>query len=104
MLRTVVPRAILAIVTAARAVGVGDVVVRRAVGSRAWVVEVLHVERQVVGLRAGESGRVVDAEELVEEAGAFAALDVAAAAAGVGIGVERHWALVWSALVRRLNG
>ena len=39
---------------------------------------------------SGESEGVVDAEELVEEAGAFAALDVAAAAAGVVVGVERH--------------
>ena len=41
-------------------------------------------------MRAGESGRAVDGEELFEEAVAFAALDVAAAAAGVGVGVERH--------------
>lgn len=51
---------------------------------------VLHVEGQVVGLRAGEGGWAVDAEELFEEAGALAALDVAAAAAGVGVSVERH--------------
>jgi hypothetical protein len=51
---------------------------------------VVHVEGQMVGLRGGESDGVVDAEELVEEAGAFAALDVAAAAAGVGVSVEWH--------------
>lgn len=41
-------------------------------------------------MRAGESGRAVDGEELFEEAVAFAALDVAAATAGVGVSVERH--------------
>ena len=41
-------------------------------------------------MRAGESGGTVDGEEFFEEAVAFAALDVAAAAAGVGVGVERH--------------
>lgn len=39
---------------------------------------------------AGEGGWTVDGEQLVEETGAFAALDVTAAAAGVGVGVERH--------------
>lgn len=53
-------------------------------------IRVFHVEGQVIGLRGGESGGIVDAEELVEEAGAFAALDVAAAATGVGVCVERH--------------
>jgi hypothetical protein len=115
MIRTVIPRAILAIVAAARAVSVWGVRVggvgvrgvqvamvrsrrrrqRRAVGLRrrggvqAWV-GVLHVEGEVIGLRAGESGRAVDGEELFEEAVAFAALDVAAATAGVGVSVERH--------------
>lgn len=51
----------------------------------------IHVEGQVVCLGSRKSEGVVDAEELVEEAGAFAALDVAAAAAGVVVGVERHW-------------
>jgi hypothetical protein len=113
MIRTVIPRAILAIVAAARAVSVWGVRVggvgvrgvqvamvrskrrRRAVGLRrrggvqAWV-GVLHVEGEVIGLRAGESGRAVDGEEFFEEAVAFAAFDVAAATAGVGVSVERH--------------
>ena len=113
MIRTIVARAILAIVAAAGAVsvrgvrvggvGVGGVQVamvrsrrrRRAVGFRrgggvqAWV-GVLHVEGEVVGLGARESGRAVDGEEFFEEAVAFAALDVAAATAGVGVSVERH--------------
>jgi hypothetical protein len=41
-------------------------------------------------LRSGKGDGVVDAEELVEETGTFAALDVAAAAAGVVVGVEWH--------------
>lgn len=57
------------------------------VGAR---IRVLHVEGQVVRLGSRESVRVVDAEELVEKAGTFAALDVAAAAAGVEVGVEWH--------------
>jgi hypothetical protein len=64
---------------------------------------VVHVEGQTIGLRGRESGGIVDAEELVEEAGAFAALNVATAAAGVGVGVEWHvgkmrlwcWRLFW---------
>ena len=42
---------------------------------------------------SGESDGVVDAEELIEEAGTFAALDTAAAAAGVVVGVEWHGCL-----------
>ena len=57
------------------------------VGAR---IGVFHVEGQVVRLRSRESDRVVDAEELIEEARTFAAWDVAAAAAGVVVGVERH--------------
>lgn len=60
---------------------------QRVGGSRIGVV---HVEGQVVCLGRGEGDGVVNAEELVEEAGAFAALDVAAAAASVVVGVERH--------------
>lgn len=41
-------------------------------------------------MRSGKGDGVVDAEELVEETGTFAALDVAAAAAGVVVGVEWH--------------
>jgi hypothetical protein len=51
---------------------------------------VVHVEGQIVGLRGRESDGIVDAEELVEDAGAFAALDVAATAAGVGVCVQWH--------------
>ena len=58
---------------------------------RVWTrIRVIHVEGAIICLRSGESDGVVDGEELVEEAGAFAALDVAAAAAGVVVGVERH--------------
>ena len=58
---------------------------------RVWTrIRVIHVEWEIICLRSGESDGVVDGEELVEEAGAFAALDVAAAAAGVVVGVERH--------------
>jgi hypothetical protein len=59
-------------------------------GGRQPRIRVLHVEGEVLGLRTGESGGTVDGEEFFEEAVAFAALDVAAAAAGVGVGVERH--------------
>jgi hypothetical protein len=115
MIRTIVSRAVLAIVAAARrvsigVVSVGDVsvggvqvaVVRRRRRRRAVLfrrrrgrgpqarVKGLHVEGEVVGLRAGESGGAVDGEEFFEEAVALAALDVAAAAAGVGVGVQRH--------------
>ena len=38
----------------------------------------------------GEGDWVVDAEELVQKAGTFAALNVTAAAAGVVVGVEWH--------------
>lgn len=58
---------------------------------RAWfAIRILHVEGQVVRLRGRESSRIVDPKEFIEEAGAFAALDVAPAAAGVGVCVERH--------------
>ena len=50
--------------------------------------DVVRVEGQVIRLGSGESYGVVDAEELIEEAGTFAALDMAAAA--VVVGVERH--------------
>jgi hypothetical protein len=64
---------------------------------------VVHVEGQIIGLRGGESDGVVDVEELVEEAGAYAALEVAAAAACVGVCVQWHvgsmrlscWRLFW---------
>ena len=52
-------------------------------------------------MRRREGDGVVDAEELVEEAGAFAALDVAAAAAGVVVGVEWHG---WRSCGFRLSG
>lgn len=54
--------------------------------SRARVGE-LHVEGQIVGLQGCECGGVVDAQELGEEAFALLALDVATAAARVGVGV-----------------
>jgi hypothetical protein len=68
---------------------------------------VVHVEGQIVGLRGGESDGVVDAEERVEEARAFAALNVAAAAVGVGVGAEGHvdgmrvwwWCVFWEGLL-----
>lgn len=47
----------------------------------------VHVERQIVCLQWCEGSRVVDAQELVKKAFAMATLDVAAAAAGVGVGV-----------------
>ena len=53
-------------------------------------ISVVHVEGKVVCLGSGERDGVVDAEELVEEARTFAALDVATAAAGVVVGVEWH--------------
>lgn len=37
-----------------------------------------------------ESRRTVDVEQLIQEAFAFAALDVAAASAGVSVSVKRH--------------
>ena len=93
MVRTIVARTILSIVAAARAIRVGSVGVGRRAGSQrvgGSRIGVVHVEGQVVCLGRGEGDGVVNAEELVEEAGAFAALDVAAAAAGVVVGVERH--------------
>jgi hypothetical protein len=117
MVGTIVSRAVLAVVTAARCVSVWGVSIvgsvsagtvsvqvavrrrrrramgfrrrRRSRGSQARV-EGLHIEGQVVGLRTGESGGAVDGEEFFEEAVALAALDVTAAAAGVGVGVQRH--------------
>jgi hypothetical protein len=79
-------------VAAARAIRVRSVRVGRSVCSHGiWArIRVVHVEGEVVCLGSGESDGVVDAKELVEEAGAFAALNVAAAAAGVVVGVERH--------------
>lgn len=53
-------------------------------------ISVLHVERQIIRLGSGESHGIVDAEQLVEKAGAFAALDVTAAATGVVVGVKWH--------------
>jgi hypothetical protein len=128
MIRTIISGAVLAIVAAARAVSVRAVSViggvsagtvsvggvhvavrrrrRRAVGFRRRRrrgaqagVEGLHVEGKVVGLRAGESGGAVDGEEFFEEAVAFAALDVATAAAGVGVGVQRHLRGRWFGVV-----
>jgi hypothetical protein len=62
---------------------------RRGRGAQAWV-EGLHIEGEVVCLRTGEGGGAIDGEEFFEEAVALAALDVAAAAAGVEVGVQRH--------------
>ena len=92
MVRAIVARTMFSIVTAARAKRVWSVCVGRCVGSQrvGARIRVLHVEGQVVRLGSRESDRVVDAEELVEKAGTFAALDVAAAAAGVEVGVEWH--------------
>jgi hypothetical protein len=92
VVRTVVARAVLSVVAAAGAKGIGNISVGRRVQSelgRARI-RVLHVERQVIGLGGGKSDGIVDAEELVEEAGALAALDVAATATSVMVGVERH--------------
>lgn len=77
---------------ATRAIRVRNVRVGRRVRSqRARArMDVVRVEGQVIRLGSGESYGVVDAEELIEEAGTFAALDMAAAAAGVVVGVERH--------------
>ena len=84
---------------AARAVRIGSVRVGRSVGSQrvGATISVVHVEGQVVRLGSGESDGVVDAEEFVQEAWTFAALDVAAAAAGVVVGVERHG---WKRILR----
>ena len=92
MVRAIVARTMLSIVTAARAKRVWSVRAGRCVGSQrvGARIRVLHVEGQVIRLRSRESDRIVDAEELVEKAGTFAALDVAAAAAGVEVGVEWH--------------
>ena len=92
MVRAIVTRTVPSIVAAARAIRVGSVRVGRRVRSqRARArIGVVHVEGQVIRLGSGESDGVVDAEELIEEAGTFAALDMAAAAAGVVVGVERH--------------
>jgi hypothetical protein len=93
MVRTIISRTILSIVAAARAIRIWGVPIGRRVRSQrvGTRIRVVHVEGEVICLGGGESDGVVDAEELVEEAGAFAALDVAAAAAGVVVGVERHW-------------
>jgi hypothetical protein len=92
VVRTIKAGPILSIVAAAAAIRVGHVRVGGALWSRRVLtrIRVVHVEGQIIGLRGGESDGVVDAEELVEEAGAFAALDVATAAAGVGVCVEWH--------------
>lgn len=93
MVGAIVAGTILSIVAAARTIRVRSVRVRRILRSQiVWTrIGGLHVEGQIVCLGSGEGGGVVDAEELVQEAGTFAALDVAAAAAGVVVSVERHW-------------
>lgn len=90
MFGTIVARPVSAIMATTRTVGIRNirvVVLAQTVQSRrsrARIGEV-HVEGQVVGLQGSESGGVVDAQELGEEAFALPALDVASAAARVGV-------------------
>ena len=94
MVRAIVAGTILSIVAPARAIQVGSVSVGRSVRScmiRARI-SVLHVEGQMTRLGGGESDGIVDAEQLIEKAGAFAALDVTAAATGVMVCVKWHGA------------